>query len=242
MILRFPATTIRRSSLLMASSPLTILFEDNHLLAVLKPAGVPTMGVEAGRTSVVGLAKDYLKHKYRKPGNVYLGVVSRLDASASGVLIFARTSKAAARLTDQFRCGEVEKTYWAIVEGHPDPAEASCVDWLWKDERQMKMVVCGAHQSGSQQARLSYRTLRRLPAATLIEVRLETGRKHQIRLQLASRGHPILGDRKYGATTAFPHGLALHARQLELEHPVRKTPLRLEAPLPAAWRKFGIGS
>lgn len=158
------------------------------------------------------------------------------------MLIFARTSKAAARLTDQFRSGAVEKTYWTLVQGHPNPTEADCVDWLVKDERQMKMVVCGAERTGSQQARLSYRTLRRLPTATWLEIRLETGRKHQIRVQLAHRGHPILGDRKYGASTPFPHGIALHARQLELEHPVRKTPLRLEAPPPAAWRRFGIGS
>lgn len=217
-----------------------MLFEDNHLLAVVKPAGLPTMGVEAGRTSLVTVAKDYLKSKYGKPGNVYLGVVSRLDASSSGVIIFARTSKAAARLTDLFRRGDVEKTYWALVEGRPEPAEGSCIDWLGKDEQQMRMVVCEAHQAGAQEARLRYRTLRRLPRATLLEVRLETGRKHQIRVQLAHRGHPVLGDRKYGATADFPHGVALHARQLELEHPVRKTPLRLEAPLPPAWRVVGI--
>jgi 23S rRNA pseudouridine1911/1915/1917 synthase len=226
----------------MPSPPLTILFEDNHLLAVRKPAGLPTMGVAAGRTSVVTLVKDYLKEKYGKPGNVYLGVVSRLDASASGVLIFARTSKAAARLTDQFRSGDVEKTYWALVEGTPDPAEDSCVDWLRKDERRMKMVVCGKNEAGSQQARLHYRTLRKLSAATWLEVLLATGRKHQIRVQLAHRGHPILGDRKYGASTSFPHGIALHARRLELEHPVRKTPLQLETPPPAAWAKLGIGN
>lgn len=246
----------------MPSSPLTILFEDNHLLAVRKPAGVPTMGAAAGRASVVTLAKDYLREKYQKPGNVYVGVVSRLDASASGVLILARTSKAAARLNDQFRSGAVEKTYWALVEGAPHPDEDSCVDWLRKDERQMKMVVCGRHQAGAQQARLRYRTLRNLPAdwecddssplvlprpprgkrpaVTWLEILLATGRKHQIRVQLAHRGHPILGDRKYGATTPFPHGIALHAWQLEFEHPVRRTPLRLETPPPAAWREFGI--
>jgi 23S rRNA pseudouridine1911/1915/1917 synthase len=224
----------------MPQTPLSILFEDNHLLAVLKPAGVPTMGVEAGRTSLVTLAKDYLKRKYGKPGNVYLGVVSRLDAAVSGVIIFARTSKAAARLTEQFRSGDVVKTYWALVEGRPGPAEAVCADWLRKDERQARMVVCSREQAGSQEARLRYRTLRTLPQATLLEVLLETGRKHQIRVQLAHRGHPVLGDRKYGAGTAFPHGLALHSRRLELQHPVRKTDLKLEAPLPAAWRKFGI--
>lgn len=224
----------------MSPSPLTILFEDNHLLAVVKPVGVPTMGVEAGRTSLVTLAKDYLKEKYDKPGNVYLGVVSRLDAAVSGVIIFARTSKAAARLTEQFRRGDVVKTYWTLVEGALDPAAGVCVDWLRKDERQAKMVVCRPHQSRSKQARLRYRTLGAWRAATLLEVLLETGRKHQIRVQLAHRGHPVLGDRKYGAETGFPHGLALHARQLELQHPVRKFDLQLVAPLPAAWQEFGI--
>jgi 23S rRNA pseudouridine1911/1915/1917 synthase len=156
------------------------------------------------------------------------------------VIVFARTSKAAARLTEQFRSNEVEKTYWALVEGRPDPADGSCLDWLVKDDRQMRMVVCPPHQGGAQEARLQYRTLRVFSGSTLLEVRLETGRKHQIRVQLAQRGHPVLGDVKYGATTPFPHGVALHSRQLVLEHPVRKTPLRLEAPLPAAWRKCGI--
>lgn len=220
--------------------PFHVLFEDNHLLALVKPTGLPTMGVEAGRISLVTLAKDYLKNKYQKPGNVYLGVVSRLDAAASGVIIFARTSKAAARLTDMFRCGNVEKTYWALVEGRLEPADDSCVDSLIKDEQQMRMLVCPPHQSGAQQARLRYRTLRRLPRATLLEIHLETGRKHQIRVQLAHRGHPILGDRKYGARAGFPDGVALHARRLELEHPVRKIPLVLEAPLPAAWREYGV--
>jgi len=224
----------------MPQIPLQILFEDNHLLAVLKPAGLPTMGVKSGRPSLVKIAKDHLRRKYHKPGNVYLGVVSRLDSAVSGVILLARTSKAAARLTEQFRCGDVEKTYWALVEGRPEPAEASCADWLCKDERQQRMVVCAAEQPGSRQARLRYRTLRELLRVTLLEVILETGRKHQIRVQLARRGHPVLGDRKYGSTMAFPHGVALHARGLELQHPVRKTPLRLEAPLPAAWRKFGI--
>lgn len=224
----------------MLSDPLAVLFEDNHLLAVLKPAGLPTMGVEAGRSSLVTLAKDYLKRKYHKPGKVYLGVVSRLDASVSGVIVFARTSKAAARLTAQFRSGVVEKIYWALVEGCPDPAEGLCIDWLRKDEGRMRMIVSGAEQAGARQARLRYRTLDRLARATLLEIQLETGRKHQIRVQLASRGHPVLGDRKYGAVSAFPRGLALHARSLEIEHPTRKTPLRFEAPLPASWRRFRI--
>jgi 23S rRNA pseudouridine1911/1915/1917 synthase len=169
-----------------------------------------------------------------------LGVVSRLDAPVTGVVVLARTSKAAARLTDQFRRGEVEKVYWALVEGVVGRAEERCVDWLRKDDRQAKMVVTHAGHSGAEEATLTYRTLRVLPQATLLEVHLETGRKHQIRVQLADRGHPILGDRKYGSRRPFPKGIALHAKQLGFVHPVRKTPLQFSAPLPPYWRTLGI--
>jgi 23S rRNA pseudouridine1911/1915/1917 synthase len=224
----------------MADPPLTILYEDNHLLVLLKPAGLPTMGVRTGQPSLVAVAKDYLKRKYHKPGAVYLGIVSRLDAPVSGVVVLARTSKAAARLTDQFRRGAVDKTYWALVEGAPEAAAATCIDWLRKDDRRAKMVVMQDRHPDAKEARLSYRTLRVLRRAVLLEVKLQTGRKHQIRVQLAHRGHPILGDRKYGAQTEFPRGIALHARRLELVHPVRKTPLELSAPLPRAWARFGV--
>jgi 23S rRNA pseudouridine1911/1915/1917 synthase len=219
---------------------LHILFEDNHLLAVLKPAGLPTMGAEQGRTTALDIAAAYLKQKYSKPGNVYLGVVSRIDAPVTGVLLLARTSKAAARLTEQFRSGQVEKIYWAIVEGVPDPAAGVCCDWVVKNDRRHRMEVVTQATTGAKQARLSYVARSRGRGATLLEVTLETGRKHQIRLQLAERGHPILGDRKYSGTRPFPAGIALHARRLVLEHPVRKTPLEIVAPLPAAWREYGI--
>jgi 23S rRNA pseudouridine1911/1915/1917 synthase len=134
----------------------------------------------------------------------------------------------------------VEKVYWAIVEGVPDPPEGECVDWLRKNEHNRKVQVVGMHSPGAQEARLSYRTLSRAKAGRLVEIRLETGRKHQVRVQLAHRGHAILGDKKYGARTPFPSGIALHARSLELTHPVRKTPLHLTAPLPVAWRESGI--
>jgi 23S rRNA pseudouridine1911/1915/1917 synthase len=224
----------------MPRPPLAVLYEDNHLLAVNKPSLLPTMGAEEGNPSLVAEARKYLKRKYNKPGNVYLGVVSRVDARVTGVVLLARTSKAAARLTDLFRRREVEKRYWAIVEGAPDPPQGECVDWLRKDETSQRMRVVAPHDAGAQEARLSYRTLGPAAGGSLLEVRLETGRKHQIRVQLAHRGLPIRGDRKYGAKQSFPQGIALHARSLELLHPVRKTPLRLVAPLPAAWRKAGL--
>jgi 23S rRNA pseudouridine1911/1915/1917 synthase len=220
--------------------PFTVLCEDNHLLAVNKPAMLPTMGVAEGQPSLIAAARDYLKTKYGKPGNVYLGVVSRLDAVATGVVLFARTSKAAARLTEQFRSREVEKTYWAIVEGTPRPSSQLCVEWLRKNETLHKMEVVAENTPGAQEARLSYRVLGEANGGTLLEVRLETGRKHQIRVQLGHRGLPIRGDRKYGARSSFTSGIALHARRLELAHPVRKTPLQLTAPLPDSWRAAGI--
>jgi 23S rRNA pseudouridine1911/1915/1917 synthase len=219
--------------------PFEILYEDNHLLAVSKPVGLPTMGVAAGEPSLLALAKDYIKERYQKPGNVYLGAMSRLDAPVSGIVLFARTSKAAARLTEQFRTRTVDKTYWALVRG-PIPDAGQWVDWIVKDERHRKMHISRRGEPGAQEAKLSYRRLADFGTATLIEVELETGRKHQIRLQLSSRGFPILGDRKYGSPDSFPAGIALHARRLRIEHPTRAETLEFEAPLPAAWRRWGI--
>lgn len=224
----------------MTKSELQVLYEDNHLLAVNKPPGLPTMGVAAGDVSLVTLAKQYIKRRYRKPGNVYIGVVSRLDTGTSGVLLLARTSKAAARLTEQFKSRDVEKTYWAIASGNVQPAEAELVDWVIKDERQQQMVVTKPEASGAKEARLRYRVLRQLAGGSLLEVELHTGRKHQIRLQLAERGFPIWGESKYAQARPFAGGLALHARRLVLEHPVRHEPLELVAPLPPSWRELGI--
>jgi 23S rRNA pseudouridine1911/1915/1917 synthase len=220
--------------------PLTILYEDNHLLAIDKPAGLPTMGVAEGAPSLLSEARQYIKQKYHKPGNVYLGAMSRLDAPVTGVVLFARTSKAAARLTEQFRTHAVEKTYWAVVEGLIEPAAAECVDWLAPDERHRRMHIVGPNVAGAREARLTYRRLETLKQASLVEIQLQTGRKHQIRLQLASRGHPVLGDRKYGARQEFPHGIALHARRLVVQHPVKAEPVVLTAPLPRSWSRLGI--
>jgi len=198
------------------------------------------MGVAAERPSLVTLARAYLKTKYHKPGNVYVGVVSRLDACATGVVILARTSKAADRLTKQFRDRTVTKSYWALVAARPVPDAGELVDWVWKDERQRKMVVGGRTSAGAQEARLDYRVVRELERATLLEIALHTGRKHQIRVQLAARGWPILGDRQYGSTRPFPAGIGLHARRLVFLHPVQKTPVELVAPLPRTWHQYGL--
>lgn len=224
----------------MAKAELHVLYEDNHLLAVNKPSGLPTMGVAAGDISLVTVAKQYIKRRYRKPGNVYIGVVSRLDTGTSGVVLLARTSKAAARLTELFKSRDVEKTYWAIASGDVQPAEAELVDWVVKDERQQRMIVTRPDTSGAKEGRLRYRILRQVAGGSLLEVDLQTGRKHQIRLQMAERGFPIWGETKYGIARAFSGGLALHARRLVLEHPVRHEPLELIAPLPRAWRELGI--
>jgi 23S rRNA pseudouridine1911/1915/1917 synthase len=223
---------------MVKSPPLDVLFEDNHLLVINKPAGLPTQGVVDGAASVVTVAKAYLKAKYKKPGNVYLGVVSRLDASVSGVLVLARTSKAAARLNDQFRERTAKKIYWAVVEQPPKPPAGELTDWLKKNEKLQKMAVVARHTVGAQRATLSYRTVSKQPQGCLVEIELQTGRKHQIRVQLAHLGCPILGDRKYGSKRRLSTGIALHAHSLEITHPVSKERLRFTAPLPAALAKL----
>ena len=217
---------------------LHVLYEDNHLLVVNKPAGIATMGTASGTASMVTLAKEYLKRQYKKPGNVYLGVVSRLDSLVSGVLVFARTSKAAARLSEQFRERATKKVYWTIVSGVPQPKKGELVHWMSKDESRQRMVASTKKTADTQEARLKYQTLREFSTGTLLEVELLTGRKHQIRVQLAAAGHPILGDRKYGSSESFPAGIALHARILTIEHPTLKKGMIFNAGLPKGWEKW----
>jgi len=222
------------------SSTLKVLYEDNHLLVVDKPAGLATMGARAGTPTLLGLAKDSIKRRCRKPGNVYLGVVSRLDGPVSGVVVFARTSKAAARLAEQFRRRTVEKIYWALVEGRIVPAAARWKASVGRDERRRRMRIVGRTLAGAQTAELQYRRLRLFSDVSLVEVTLLTGRKHQIRLQFAAQGHPVLGDRKYGSRHAFSPGIALHARRLILLHPVGEEPMTFTSPPPHSWQRFGI--
>ncbi|MCE9548429.1 MAG: RluA family pseudouridine synthase [Planctomycetia bacterium] len=224
----------------MAKAQLQVLYEDNHLLAVSKPAMIATMGAAPDEPSLLAMARAYIRRKYRKPGAVYLGIVSRLDAPVTGVVLIARTSKAAARLTQAFAGRKVEKQYWAVVEGDIDPPELQCEDYLRKDDRHRRVHTTTSRANGAQLARLAYRKLRTLAGASLVEVELQTGRKHQIRVQLSTRGYPILGDEKYGARRGFSLGIALHSRRLLIEHPVRNTPLEIVAPLPPSWRGLGI--
>lgn len=222
------------------NTPLNVLYEDNHLLVVVKPAGLPTMGTPDGVPTLLTVAKEYVKKRYNKPGNVYLGVVSRLDAPVTGVVLLTRTSKAAARLTEQFRTHTVEKSYWAVVEGVVEPPEGQLVDWLGHDDRHRRMHIVGETMPEAKEARLAYRRLSVVKDFSLLEVVLETGRKHQIRLQLSHAGYPIVGDRKYGSITAFSAGIALHARRLVISHPTTGERLEFEAAPPTSWRRFSL--
>ena len=193
-----------------------ILYVDNHLLVVNKPAGMLVQGDSTGDLCLLEAARTWVGETYRKPGRVYLGLVHRLDRPASGVLVFARTSKAAARLSAQFRERQVQKTYWALVEGETLP-EATLTHRMERREQSSRIV-----RRGGQEARLHYRCVGVHQGTSLVEVDLETGRRHQIRLQLAHTGHPILGDRRYGTSREFIRGaIALHARRLTLTHPTR---------------------
>jgi len=227
---------------------LDILYEDNHCLALNKPAGWPTTHFDGKDETVDRLAKAYLKEKYQKPGNVFLGVVHRLDKPVSGALLFARTSKAAARLSEQFREGMIEKQYWAVVEeqvrGHATGGVApwrttdtgSLEDWLKKDEPKARVEIVPKDTKGAQFARLLFVVRGRRDGLTWLELRPHTGRKHQLRVQLSSRGCPIYGDVKYGSDHPFGHAIALHARSLTFLHPTRAEPVTVTADVPKIWR------
>ncbi len=215
---------------------LDILYEDNHVLAVNKPAGWPTTHFDGTDETVDRLAKAYLKEKYNKPGNVFLGVVHRLDKPVSGALLFARTSKGAARLSEQFREGAVEKTYWAVVESTTIPDAGSAEDYLKKDDAAARVEVVPEGTPGAQLARLLFTVRARHGGLSLVELRPHTGRKHQLRVQLASRGAPIYGDAKYGSRHALGPAIGLHARALTFLHPVGKAPTTVTAEVPPPWR------
>jgi 23S rRNA pseudouridine1911/1915/1917 synthase len=218
---------------------LDVLYEDNHCLVVNKPAGLLTQGDATGEPTLVGAAGDYLKTKYAKPGNVFVGLVHRLDRPSSGVVLLARTSKAAARLSKQFREGKVEKVYWAVVEG-ACPAAGVWSDTLRKDVRRNVVEVVEPGTEGGRLASLAFRVIDRKQGVCLLEIRPVTGRGHQIRVQLSSRGLPIVGDKKYGASTPLravdgKPRVALHARRLTFKHPTRPGAISVTAPAPADW-------
>ena len=215
---------------------LDVLYEDNHCLAVVKPARLLTVGDRTGDVSLLDLAKEYLKEKYKKPGNVFVGLVHRLDRPVSGVVLFARTSKAADRLSEQFRQGTVCKTYRAIVEGNVAPDSGEFVDWLLKNEETNTTRCVPPETPSARHSRLRFRRVTSACGLALLEIAPETGRSHQIRVQLSTRGYPIYGDRKYGSKHSWQGVIALHAAQLTFDHPTRHEPVTVTAPDPESWR------
>ena len=219
-----------------------ILYEDNHIIIVNKAPGEIVQGDKTGDEPLSESVKRYLKETYCKPGNVFCGVVHRLDRPVAGLVVFAKTSKALARLNDMFRNGQVHKTYWAIVRNRPEQAEGELKHYITTTERNNKSYASLTPKAGAKEARLRYRLLASSERYHLIEVELLTGRKHQIRVQLSSIGCPIKGDLKYGDKRSNPDGsISLLARHIEFVHPVSKEKISLDAPLPDEnlWQAFG---
>ncbi|MBL0743335.1 RluA family pseudouridine synthase [Chryseolinea lacunae] len=223
------------------SVPFTVIYEDNHLLVVNKSPGILVQGDATGDVPLAELGKLYIKEKYGKPGEVFLGVVHRLDRPVSGVVVLARTSKALERMNALFREKETEKTYWAIVRAKPPQPEGTLINWLQKDEKKNKTTLYKKETVGALRSELSYKVLGTTEGHWLLQVNPVTGRSHQIRAQLAGMGCPIKGDVKYGDDTPNDDGsIYLHARRLSFVHPVKKEPITLEAPVPVMgmWKYF----
>lgn len=219
-----------------------IVYEDNHLIIVYKHSGEIVQGDKTGDVPLSEDVKCYLKEKYQKPGNVFLGVVHRLDRPVAGLVVFAKTSKALTRLNKMFRDGEVHKTYWAITKNLPPQPEGILTDWLVRNEKQNKSYAYDHEVPHSKKAILKYRLIGQSDHYCLLEVNLMTGRHHQIRCQLAQMGCPIKGDLKYGAQRSNPDGsICLLAHHVEFVHPVSKQLISLDSPLPEdkLWQVWG---
>ena len=210
-----------------------VLYEDNHIIIVSKQSGEIVQGDKTGDTPLSDVVKDYIKRVHDKPGNVFLGVVHRLDRPVSGVVVFAKTSKALARLNAMFRDGEVHKTYWAIVKNRPPQPNGTLIHWLTSVERNNKTYASATEKPGSTKAVLNYRLIASSDRYHLLEIELITGRKHQIRCQLAAIGCPIKGDLKYGAERSNPDGgISLQSHRSQFTHPVSGREIDITAPLP----------
>ena len=222
---------------------MTVVYEDNHIIVVNKTASEIVQGDKTGDTPLSEMVQLYLKEKYNKPGNVFIGVPHRLDRPVSGLVVLAKTSKALARLNDMFRNGDVKKTYWAIVKDRPKELEGELQHWLVRNEKQNKSYAYDKERPNSKKAILRYKLIGHSQNYHLLEVDLQTGRHHQIRCQLAKMGCPIKGDLKYGSPRSNPDGsICLHARRVTFVHPVSKEVIDITAPLPQGnlWNGFDM--
>lgn len=209
------------------------VYEDNHIIIVYKNSGEIVQGDKTGDEPLSETVKKYIKEKYQKPGNVFLGVVHRLDRPVSGLVVFAKTSKALTRLNKMFRDGEVHKTYWAITKDAPKESEGMLTDWLVRNEKQNKSYAYSHEVPNSKKAILQYKVIAYTDNYNLLEINLMTGRHHQIRCQLANMGCPIKGDLKYGAKRSNPDGsISLLSHHVELAHPVSKELISIDSPVP----------
>lgn len=224
----------------MIRDEIEVLFEDNHLIAVNKPAGELVQSDQTGDKTLADRVKDYIGRKYHKPGAVFLGTIHRIDRPVSGVVLFARTSKALERMNEQFRSRHIKKMYLAIIEGKPIERSGTLIHWLKKNEAQNRVTIFKKETDGAQRCELSFSMLKTREGFSLAEVYPVTGRPHQIRAQLSAIGCPIRGDLKYGASEGFDQSIALHARQLSFVHPVTKASVTIQAPIPKnlIWQPF----
>ncbi|MDO5664173.1 MAG: RNA pseudouridine synthase [Bacteroidia bacterium] len=220
---------------------MTVLYEDNHIIIVNKASGEIVQGDKTGDKPLSDIVKEYLKKKYNKPGNVFCGVTHRLDRPTSGIVVFAKTSKALSRMNELFKKDEVDKTYWAIVKKLPEKQEATLIHYLIKNERTNKSTAYDIEKPNTKKSILHYKLVGKSQNYYLLEVNLETGRHHQIRCQLSKIGSPIKGDLKYGAERSNPDGsISLHARRISFIHPVSKEKIEVVAPTPEdnLWHEF----
>jgi len=220
---------------------MTVLYEDNHLIAVNKTCSEIVQGDKTGDTPLSEIIKQWLKEKYNKPGNVFTGVIHRLDRPVTGVVVFAKTGKALERMNELFRQGELTKIYWAIVKSPPPQAEGELIHYLVRNEKQNKSYAFDTEKEGSQKAILTYKIIAKSDNYFLLEIELKTGRHHQIRCQLAKTGCPVKGDLKYGFDRSNKDGgISLHSRKISFIHPVSKEPVTIVAPVPddKIWKYF----
>ena len=222
---------------------LTVLHEDNHIIVVMKPQGIPSCGDESGDDNMLEQVRRYVKEKYEKPGNVYIGLVHRLDRPTGGVMVFAKTSKAASRLAEQMRGGDFEKKYLAVLVGTPKEPKGTLVNYLKKNPVNNMVYICTQTTDGAKMASLEYSVLEEKGGLCLADIKLHTGRTHQIRVQMAGISHPVYGDMRYSGESAKKGNLALWAYSLAFTHPVTKERLRfmLEPPAESApWKNFDL--